>query len=71
MKWPPGAKEELVLEPLQDLVKGLVEWFNDRGLHSSTCRQLYRGPSVNLDESPINRKMDVGITPEQERREQI
>ena len=61
-KWPPSAKEELVLEWLQDLTKSLVVWVNDRGSHSTTCRQIYQGPTVYLDGSPIKRKMDVGIT---------
>lgn len=61
-KWPPSAKEELVLEWLQDLTKSLVVWVNDRGSHSTTCRHIYQGPTVYLDGSPIKRKMDVGIT---------
>ena len=60
-KWPPSAKEELVLEWLQDLTKRLVEWITHRGSHSTTCRQIHQGPTVYLDGSPIKRKMDVGI----------
>ncbi len=61
-KWPPSAKEELVLDWLQDLTKRLVVYVNDRGSHSITCRQIHQGPTVYLDGSPIKRKMDVGIT---------
>ena len=61
-KWPPSAKEELVLEWLQDLMKRLVVWVNDRGSRSIIHRHVYRGPTVYLDGSPIKRKMDVGIT---------
>ena len=60
-KWPSSAKEELVLEWLQDLTKRLIVWVNDRGSHSTTCRQVYQGPTLYLDGSPIKRKMDVGI----------
>ncbi len=61
-KWPPSAKEELVLEWLQDLMKRLVVWVNHRDSRSIIHRHLYQGPTVYLDGSPIKRKMDVGIT---------
>ncbi len=61
-KWPPSAKEELVLEWLQDLMKRFMVSVDDRGSHPTACRQAYQGPSVYLDGSPIKRKMDVGIT---------
>ena len=52
-KWPPRAKEELVLEWLQGFSKRLVVWFNDRGSHSTTCRQVYQGPVGKLGRSRI------------------
>ena len=60
-KWPESAKEDLVLEWLQDLTKRLVVWLNDLGSHPSSRRQVYQGPTVYLNGSPIQRKMDVGI----------
>ena len=58
-EWPPSAKEDLVLEWLQDLMKRFVAWTN--GVHPATSRQIYKGPSTYLNGSPIKRKMDVGI----------
>lgn len=58
-EWPPSAKEDLVLEWLQDLMKRFVAWTN--GVHSTTSRQIYKGPSTYLDGSPVERKMDVGV----------
>ncbi|KAL8764940.1 MAG: hypothetical protein Q9209_007804 [Squamulea sp. 1 TL-2023] len=60
-KWPPSAKEELVLEWLQDLMKRLTVLVNVCGSHSTARRQIYQGPTVYLDGSPIKRKMDIGI----------
>ena len=60
-KWPPSAKEEFVLEWLQDLIKRFIIIVNDCGSHSIARRQIYQGPTVYLDGSPIKRKMDVGI----------
>jgi len=53
--WPPSADEDLVLEWLQDF----MAWTND--VHAAASRQIYKGPSTYLDESPIKRKMDVGV----------
>ncbi len=58
-EWPPSAKEDLVLEWLQDLMKHFVAWTN--GVHHAASRQIYKGPSTYLDGSPIKRKMDVGV----------
>lgn len=58
-EWPPSAKEDLVLEWLQDLMKRFVVLTN--GVHPAISRQIYKGPSTYLDGSPIKRKMDVGI----------
>ncbi len=58
-EWPPSAKEDLVLEWLQDLMKRFVAWAN--GVHPAASRQIYKGPSTYLDGSPIKRKMDVGV----------
>lgn len=60
-KWPPSAKEELVLEWVQDLTKRVIVLVNSCGSHSIARRQIYQGPTVYLDGSPIKRKMDVGI----------
>ncbi|KAI9758368.1 MAG: hypothetical protein M1835_000602 [Candelina submexicana] len=60
--WPPSAKEELVLEWLQDLMKRFTAWVNGRGVHPAAGRQIYKGPHTYLDGSTIKRKMDVGIT---------
>lgn len=51
-----------MLEWLRDPTKRHMVWVNDRGSHSTTCRQAYQGPTVYLDESLIRRKMDVGMT---------
>ena len=61
-RWPPSAREPLVLEWLQDLMTRLVVWVNHRGSRSIIHRHIYQGPTVYLDGSPIKRKMDVGIT---------
>lgn len=58
-EWPTSAKEDLVLDWLHNLMKRFVAWMNS--VHPTTSRQFYKGPSVYLDGSPINRKMDVGI----------
>jgi len=60
-RWAPSAKEELVLEWLQDPTKRLVVWGNDRGSHATTCRQVYQGPTAYLDGAKIKQKMDFGI----------
>ncbi|KAL8669127.1 MAG: hypothetical protein Q9168_006267 [Polycauliona sp. 1 TL-2023] len=57
--WPPSAKEDLVLEWLQDLMKRFVAW--TKGVHPAVSRQIYKGPSTYLDGSPTKRKMDVGV----------
>ncbi|KAK3175351.1 hypothetical protein OEA41_002598 [Lepraria neglecta] len=59
--WPPSAKEELVLEWLQELVERFTAWVTECGVHPAASRQIYKGPSTYLDGSPIKRKMDVGI----------
>ena len=61
-KWPPSAKEELVLEWLQSLMARFMVWVHERGLHPAYCRWIYQGPGVYLDGSTAKRKMDVGIT---------
>jgi len=61
-EWPPSAKEDLVLEWLQDLMKLFMTWTTERGECITSGRQIYQGPGVYLDGSPLKRKMDVGIT---------
>ena len=61
-RWPRSAKEELVLEWLQELVERFMVWVNERGVHAAARRQIYQGPGIYLDGSPVKRKMDVGIT---------
>lgn len=58
-EWPTSAKEDLVLEWLQDLMKRLMAWTN--GVHPAASRQIYKGPNTYLDGSPIKRKMDIGV----------
>lgn len=41
-----SPEEELLVQWLQDLTKLLVVWVNDRGSHSTTCRQVYQWPTV-------------------------
>ena len=60
-RWPPSAKEDLVLERLQELVERFTAWVTERGVCPAASRQIYKGPSTYLDGSPIKRKMDVGI----------
>ncbi|MCJ1473154.1 hypothetical protein MMC13_001805 [Lambiella insularis] len=60
-RWPGSAKEELVLEWLQDLMKRFTAWINECGVHSAAHRRIYQGPGIYLDGSPVKRKMDVGI----------
>ena len=60
MKWPLSAKEELVLEWLQDLTKCLVVWVNDRSSHPLIFRQVHQGPRVYLDGSAVKREINVG-----------
>ena len=67
-QWPRSAKEELVLEWLQDLMKRVMVWITSRSSHITAYRQIYRGPTVYLDGSPIKRKMDVGIAAHQKQR---
>ncbi|KAL2056600.1 hypothetical protein ABVK25_002994 [Lepraria finkii] len=59
--WPPSAKEDLVLEWLQELVERCTAWVTECGVYPAASRQIYKGPSAYLDGSPIKRKMDVGI----------
>ena len=61
-RWPRSAKEELVLEWLQELVGRFTVWVNERGIHAAARRQIYQGPGIYLDGSPVKRKMDVSIT---------
>ncbi|KAI9715652.1 MAG: hypothetical protein M1812_005804 [Candelaria pacifica] len=56
-EWPLSAKEDLVLEWLQDLMKRFVAWTN--GVRPAASRQIYQGPSTYLDGSPVKRKMDA------------
>ena len=58
-EWPTSAKEDLVLDWLQTLMKRFMTWTNR--VHSTTFRQIYKGPNAYLDRSPIKRKMNVGI----------
>ncbi|KAI4223086.1 MAG: hypothetical protein L6R40_008535 [Gallowayella cf. fulva] len=60
-KWPPSAKEDLVVEWLQELMERFTAWVTECGVHPAASRQIYKGPSTYLDGSPINRKMDVGV----------
>lgn len=60
-RWPGSAKEELVLEWLQDIMKRFTASINERGVHAAAHRRIYQGPSIYLGGSPVKRKMDVGI----------
>ena len=60
-KWPFSAKENLVLDWLQEVVNRLIKWTTEKGFHAEICRWIYRGPNNYLDGSTIKRKMDVGI----------
>lgn len=60
-KWPPIAREHLVLDWLQNLTMRFTELATERGERLAARRQLYRGPLSYLEGSPIKRKMDVGI----------
>ena len=51
-----------MLEWLQDLMKRLVVWVNERSSHTAICRQVYQGPAIFLNSSQIKREMDIGIT---------
>ncbi|KAI4285572.1 MAG: hypothetical protein L6R38_000539 [Xanthoria sp. 2 TBL-2021] len=60
-EWPPSAKEDLVLEWLQDLIKRFMAWTSS--VHPAASRQIFKGPSTYLDGSPIKvRKMDVDVS---------
>ena len=63
---PPSAKEDLVLEWLQELVERFAAWVTECGVHLAASRQIYKGPSTYLDGSPIKRKMDVGVMARQQ-----
>ncbi len=60
-EWPRSAKEELVLEWLQDVMERFMVLVHERGVYSAARRQIYKGPNTYLDGSPIKRKMDVGM----------
>ena len=60
-KWPPSAREHLVLDWLQDITTRFTEWTTERGERVAARRQLYQGPGSYLNGSPVKRKMDVGI----------
>lgn len=56
---PPSAKEDLVLEWLQDLVMRYEVCTKD--VYPPASLQIYEGPSTYLDRSPVKRKMVVGV----------
>lgn len=59
-KWPPSAREHLVLDWLQDITTCFTAWTTDCR-YVTARRQLYRSPASYLEGSPVKRKMDVGI----------
>ena len=63
-KWPSSAEEKAVLEWLQELMERLTVWVHKSGTRAIVSRQIYRGPDIYLDGTPIKRKMDVGFTAE-------
>ena len=65
-EWPTSAKEDLVLEWMQELMERFTAWVIECGVHPVASRQIYRGPSTYLDGSPIKRKMDVGLIARQQ-----
>ena len=40
----------------------LTVWVGKHSTHAADSRQIYRGPGIYLDGTPIKRKMDVGLT---------
>lgn len=61
-KWPPSAREHLVLDWLQELTTRFTAWTTEYGEPVAARRQFYQGPGSYLDGSPVKRRMDVGIT---------
>ena len=61
-KWPSKAKEGDVLEWLQEFINCLTVWVREHSTRATDSRQIYRGPGIYLDGTPIKRKMDVGFT---------
>ncbi|KAL2050313.1 hypothetical protein ABVK25_009421 [Lepraria finkii] len=61
-KWPSKAKEGDVLNWLQELMNRLTVWVREYSTRATDFRQIYRGPGIYLDGTPIKRKMDVGFT---------
>lgn len=43
-------------------MKLFMAWITERGECITSGRQIYQGPGVYMDGSPLKRKMDVGIT---------
>ena len=62
VQWPQSAKEESVLEWLQELMGRLAVWVHEHSTCATISRQIYEGPDTYLDGSSIKRKMDVGFT---------
>ena len=61
-KWPSKAIEGDVLEWLQEFMNRLTVWVREHSTRATDSRQIYRGPGIYLDGTPIKRKMDVGFT---------
>lgn len=61
-KWPPNAREHLILNWLQDLTTCFTAWTTECGERVAARRQFYRGSGSYLEGFPVKRKMDVGIT---------
>ena len=61
-QWPSKAEEKAVLGWLQELMTRLTVWVGEHSTRVTNFRQIYRGPGVYLDGTPIKRKMDVGFT---------
>ncbi len=40
----------------------LTVWVREHSTRATDSRQIYRGPGIYLDGTPIKRKMDVGFT---------
>ena len=60
-QWPSKAEEKAVLEWLQELMNRLTVWVREHSTRATDFRQIYRGPGIYLDGTPIKRKMDVGF----------
>ncbi|KAL8903406.1 MAG: hypothetical protein Q9207_003952 [Kuettlingeria erythrocarpa] len=61
-QWPLKADEKAVLGWLQELMDHLTAWVRKHSTRATVSRQIYRGPGIYLDGTPIKRKMDVGFT---------